>query len=145
MNGARRKRSFGGYEAIPAPIAEIYAYGLMLAVNALLDILESMTHKYTWEELSQAQTERTLTRQQWGDLLLDCLFDLVENGVTEERKAHWRERMAELNRLYTDVLNATDLALVNRISSIIGNEQLARMEADDQLGQRLKELEIGSG
>lgn len=124
---------------------ERYAYGLMLAVNALLDILEPMTHKYTWEELSQAQTNRTLTRQQWGDLTLDCLFDLVENGVTEERKAYWRERMAELNRLYTDVLNATDLALVNRISSIIGNEQLARMEADDQLGQRLKELEVGSG
>lgn len=93
--------------------------------------------------LSVAQTARTKARLAWIDMLMDSLV-----AVFPERKAELELMRIDLhasNTIYTDVLNAADLALVNRLSAMFLNEQLRREAGDEALRQAIQGRRIYEG
>ena len=83
------------------------------------------------DSLGQAQTARTDARHAWIDLLVDQLIT-----VFPERADLLEVVRVELKRgseEYAEKLNNADLALINRVTVMLLNEQLAREAGDDEL------------
>ena len=88
--------------------------------------------------LSVAQSARTNARLDWMDLFLDSLIAVFPEKAAELELM--RIDLHTANTIYTDVLNAADLALVNRLSAMFLNEQLRREEGDEALRKALERL-----
>lgn len=90
------------------------------------------------DTLGQAQTARTEARSSWIDLLVDQL-----KVVFPERGIHLEVVRIALkvgSAAYAETLNTADLALINRVTVMLLNEQLAREAADDQIRTQLEQL-----
>ena len=85
------------------------------------------THRTTvGDALGEAQTRRTQGRLAWIDALVDSLI-----AVFPEKRSELETMRIDLhteNAAYVELLNAADLALINRVSAMLLNAQLDREE-----------------
>lgn len=135
LTGTKRGREI--VNSLPSVDERLGFFIAVLALERMADYLMEYTRTHAENALSEAQTVRTHERQRWADLIVDMVADLVSNGATVERVKEWKTLFAEENRAYTRVLSSTDLALVNRVTEIVSNEQRARVEGDDKLQQQM--------
>ena len=90
------------------------------------------------DTLGQAQTARSEARHAWIDLLVDQLIVVFpDRGMMLEVV---RVELKRGSEEYAEKLNNADLALINRVTVMLMNEQLAREAGDDQIRKSLEQL-----
>lgn len=104
-----------------------------------------MSPRQPWEDaLSIAQAERSHARLEWMDRLASALILFLvvvlpwRRHVIRKAGVRFRERIRQTNAAYVGTLNNADLALINRISAMLLNEQLNRELGDEAIKKLLE-------
>jgi hypothetical protein len=104
-----------------------------------------MSPRQPWEDaLSIAQAERSHARLQWIDSLASALILFLavimphRRHVIRKAGKRLRVRITATNIGYVNTLNNADLALINRVSAMLLNEQLSRELGDEAIKKLLE-------
>lgn len=112
---------------------------LRLAVQALIhlvDFLMPRVRKITRQaidtDLSEAQNARRKARERWIDMQIDMVIQFWPE--TKENMELMRIDFHTENDAYCDKLDDADRALINRVTTVILNQQL---DLEDRIDERL--------
>jgi len=96
------------------------------------------------DALSIAQAERSHARLQWINSLATALILFLavvfpqRRHVIRKAGKRFRARITATNIGYVTTLSNADLALINRVSAMLLNEQLSRELGDDAIRKLLE-------
>lgn len=98
-----------------------------------------MSPRQPWEDaLSMAQHDRTQARLAWIDHLVNSLIAVWPDKAPDLELM--RIDLRDANDAYVETLNKADLALINRVSAMLLNEQLSREVGDEAIRKQLEGL-----